>query len=106
MTDIRPSLGGIERRLSEAFHNMTVRHRTLAWHCEREHACRCECRIAVAGCDVEHGRAAAQVRSFTPLLADELQRRSDDGEIAAAPGELLPRLDPAEVDRGIKARCG
>ena len=56
-------------------------------------------RVAVAGGDVEHALAGADVGGLGERLADDLQRRADDGEVAAGPGGLLALLDRREVRR-------
>jgi hypothetical protein len=56
--------------------------------------------VAVAGSDVEHAAARAQVERFAQVLADDLQRGADDGVVAGGPGGLLARLDRREVDGG------
>ena len=48
-----------------------------------------ERRVAVAGRDIEHLAAGAQVERFAQLLADDLQRGADDGIVARGPGALL-----------------
>ena len=58
--------------------------------------------VAVAGCDVEHLAAGAQVECFAQLLADDLQRGADHRVVARRPGGLLAGLEPAEI--GL--RCG
>ena len=45
--------------------------------------------IAVAGRDVEHLLAGAQVERLAQLFADDLQRGADDGVVAGRPGGLL-----------------
>ena len=60
-----------------------------------------ERRVAVAGGDVEHARARAQVERLAQALADDLQRRADDGVVAGGPGGLLARLDRGEIDGGV-----
>ena len=63
--------------------------------------------IAVAGGDVEHALAGAQVDRLAQALADDLQRRADDGVVAGGPGGLLARLERCEVGRGAAAfDCG
>ncbi len=57
--------------------------------------------VAVAGGDVEHEFVGAHVGRFGEHFADNLQRRADDGVVAAGPGGLL-----ALLDRGIVRRRG
>ena len=56
--------------------------------------------VAVAGSDVEHLLARAQVEGFAQLLADDLQGRADDGIVAGRPCSLLARLDRREIGPG------
>ena len=56
--------------------------------------------IAVAGRDVEHALAGTQVDGLAQLLADDLQRRADDGVVAGRPGGVLAGLDGGEIGRG------
>ena len=65
-----------------------------------------EGRIAVAGGDVEHALAAAEIDRFAQRLADDLQRRADDGVVARGPGALLAALDGGEVGLGVGGRLG
>ena len=54
--------------------------------------------VAVAGCDVEHFQAGAEVERFAELLADDLQRGADDCIVAGRPCAMLARLQRREVD--------
>src|SRR5262249_42725474 len=54
--------------------------------------------IAVARRDVEDVLAGTDVNRLREELPDNLQRRADDGEVAARPGGLLTLLDCLEVD--------
>ena len=56
--------------------------------------------IAVAGRHVEHALAGANVHGFGKRLADDLQRRANDREVAAGPGGLLALLDGFEIRLG------
>ena len=56
--------------------------------------------IAVAGGDVEHEFAGADIGGLGQGFADDLQGRADHGEVAAGPGGLLAFLDGDEVGRG------
>ena len=42
--------------------------------------------VAVAGGDVEHFLAGAEVEGFAQLFADDLQGGADDGIVAGGPG--------------------
>ena len=61
-------------------------------------------RVAVAGRDIEHLAAGAQVERLAQLLADDLQRRADHRIVARRPGALLARLDGAEIGRAEMRR--
>ncbi len=54
--------------------------------------------VAVAGGHVEHLLVAAQVAGLGEQFAHQLQRRADDGVVAARPGCLLTGLEGGEVD--------
>lgn len=60
-----------------------------------------ERKIAVAGSDIEHLLAGAQVERFGELFADNLERGADDGVVARRPGRLLLGLDRSQI-----WRCG
>ena len=64
--------------------------------------------IAVAGGDVEHAAACAQVERFAQVLTDDLQRGTHDRIVAGGPGGLLAGLDCGEIDggRGSGNDCG
>ena len=62
-----------------------------------EAARRGERRIAVAGGDVEHALAAAQVDCLAKHLADDLQRGADDRVVAGRPCALLAALHGSEI---------
>nr|GEU28537.1 conserved hypothetical protein [Tanacetum cinerariifolium] len=61
--------------------------------------------VAVAGSDVDHAFAGADVGGLGQRLADDLQRDADHGKIAAGPGGLLPLLDGAEIRGGCGGGC-
>ena len=61
--------------------------------------------VAVAGRDVEHLAAGAQIERLAQLLADDLQRGADDGVVAGRPGALLARLDGGEIGLDGSAVC-
>ena len=52
---------------------------------------------AVAGGDVEHLRAGLEIERLAELLADDLQRRADDGVIARRPRGLLFGLECGQI---------
>ena len=56
--------------------------------------------VAVAGGDVEHLLAGADVERLAELLADDLQGGADDGVVAGGPGRLLTGLHRDEIDGG------
>ena len=56
--------------------------------------------VAVAGGDIEHLLAGADVEGFAELLADDLQRGADDRIVAGGPGRMLTRLHGDEIDHG------
>ena len=62
-----------------------------------------ERRVAVAGGDVEHGLPGRHVDGLAEPLADDLQRRADDGVVARGPGGLLLLLDRRE---GVEGQGG
>jgi len=66
--------------------------------------------VAVAGGAVQPLLARAQVERLAKILADDLQRRADDGVIAGRPGALLAGLQGGEIGGrgggGGKLRCG
>ena len=62
--------------------------------------------VAVAGGDVEHRLAGAQIERLAQLLADDLQGRADDGVVAGRPGGLLAGLDGGEIGRCGWRGCG
>jgi hypothetical protein len=49
------------------------------------------------GRDIEHLAAGAKIERFAELLADDLQRRADDGVVAGRPGALLACLEGGEI---------
>ena len=53
--------------------------------------------VAVAGGDVQHLRPRPQVDRLAQRLADDLQRRADDPEIARGPRRLLALLDGRQI---------
>jgi hypothetical protein len=55
--------------------------------------------IAVAGSNVEHGLAGAQIHAFDETLADNLQGRADNGIVARRPRRMLFGL------QGLQIRC-
>jgi hypothetical protein len=57
-----------------------------------------ERRVAVAGRDVEHLGAAAQVDGLAELFADDLQRGADRRIVARGPGRLLLGLQGGEIE--------
>jgi hypothetical protein len=61
--------------------------------------CRGERRIAVAGRDIEHFLAGAQIERFAQRFTDDLQGRSNDRIIARGPCRLLTGLYGGEVRR-------
>ena len=65
-----------------------------------EATCRRKRRVAVAGGDIEHTLAGAHIGGFGERFADDLQRGTDDGEVAAGPGGLLALLDRGEIRHG------
>jgi hypothetical protein len=58
-------------------------------------------RVAVAGRHVEHALAAAHIDRLAERLADDLQCRADNGEVARGPHRLLPHLHRAEITRAL-----
>jgi len=62
-----------------------------------------ERRVAVAGRNVEHALVPAQVARFGERFADDLQRRADDGVVAARPCGLLAGLDGGEIHDCVHA---
>jgi len=60
----------------------------------------CKRGVAVAGGDVEHALAGAEVDRIAEALTDDLQCRADDGVVAGGPRRLLTLLDSCIV------RCG
>jgi hypothetical protein len=56
--------------------------------------------IAVAGGDIQHLLARANVERFAQLLSDNLQCRADDGIISGGPGAMLAGLQCTEIDLG------
>jgi hypothetical protein len=97
-------------RLAEFDRQMVRRRALLSALEQRRHivrgcdvtpaACGRQCRIAVAGGDVQHLAAGAYVECLTELLPDDLQGGADDGIVAGRPGAMLALLD------GGKIRCG
>lgn len=63
-----------------------------------ETARRGECRIAVAGGDIENALAGVEIDRLAQRLADDLHRRADDGIVARTPGGMLSALDRREID--------
>ena len=65
-----------------------------------------QCGVAVAGGDVEHPLAGADVDGLAQRLAGDLQRGADDRVVTGRPRRLLLRLDRVEVDdcRGHRDR--
>ena len=59
--------------------------------------------VAVAGGDVEHRLPGRDVDGLAETLADDLERRADDGVVAGGPGGLLLLLDRRE---GVKGEGG
>ena len=73
--------------------------------CDMRKAARCGQRgVAAAGGHVEHFLARPHVGRLDEVLADELERCADDGEVAAGPAGLLPLLDSSQVGNG-PGRC-
>ena len=62
--------------------------------------------VAVARGHVEHPLAGAQVERLAQRLADDLQRRADDGVVASRPGRLLLRLDEGKISNRIHCLRG
>jgi hypothetical protein len=56
--------------------------------------------VGAARGDVEHAPAGVQVGGVAELLGHQHDQPSDDGEVAARPGLLLPLLDRPEVGTG------
>ena len=54
--------------------------------------------IAVAGCDIQHALAAAEIDGLAQHFAYNLQGGADDGIVAGRPRALLARLHGIEVD--------
>ena len=63
-------------------------------------------RVAVAGGDVERGRAGRKVERLGEGLADDLQRDADPGIVARGPGGLLALLDGGVVGGGERVGHG
>jgi hypothetical protein len=57
-------------------------------------------RVAVAGSDVEHALAGAQIDRLAEALADDLQGGADHGVVAGGPSRLLALLDGGVVGLG------
>ena len=57
--------------------------------------------VAVAGRDIEHLLAGADVEGLAQSFADNLQRGADNGVVAGGPGRLLAGLERDEVDGGV-----
>ena len=72
----------------------------------RESPRRGERRVAVAGGDVEHALARAQVDRLAQAFADDLQRGADDGVVAGGPHRLLALLDGGVIGFGKHGRHG
>ena len=63
-----------------------------------------ERRHAVAGGDIEHFRAGAEIERFAELLTDDLQRRADDGVVAGRPCGLLSRFEGGKIGGAVARR--
>ncbi len=48
-----------------------------------------QCRIAIAGGDVQHLESGAQIDRLAKFLADDLERGADDGIVSGLPGSVL-----------------
>ena len=62
--------------------------------------------VAVAGGDIEHFLARAQIHRLAEIFADDLQGRADDGVVAGRPGALLAGLQGGEIGSGGGGRRG
>ena len=62
--------------------------------------------VAVAGGDIEHAFAGAQIDRLAELFADDLQRGADRGVVAGGPGFLLGAFDGGVVGRIAEDRHG
>ncbi len=59
---------------------------------------RCEGSVAVSGREVDDVPTRSDVDGLAEGLADNLQRRADDGVVAGGPGDVLLVLERLEVD--------
>ncbi|MNP54591.1 hypothetical protein D3C76_1491580 [compost metagenome] len=57
-----------------------------------------ECRVAVAGGDVQHALVAQQVAGFSQLLADNLQSGTDYRIVAAGPRGHLAVFQGSQIN--------
>ncbi|MNY24741.1 hypothetical protein D3C86_1584790 [compost metagenome] len=68
-------------------------------------ACGGQRRIAIAGGHVEHAFVAEQVAGFGQFLADDLQRGTDHGIVAAGPGGHLTVFQGSKINGCTHGDC-